>query len=132
MKNQNIKLATGKIVTLEAFNMSKTYRGWIVGSPSKEDNIEVINNICYPKDWGNRKSYVEKSKMLHSENILKPIIYSAWLSAKSINDKDNQYDGSSIIVTWFGDKKLNKSVKRIIIDGLGMFNWDNHAENYQF
>ena len=132
MKNQNIKLATGKIVTLEAFNMSKTYRGWIVGSPSKEDNIEVINNIYYPKDWGNRKSYVEKSKMLLSENILKPIIYSAWLSAKSINDKEKQFDGSEIIVIWLGETIKDKNIEELIVSGLGHFDWDKHASNFQF
>lgn len=132
MKNLNIKLATGKTVTLEAFHMTTTYGGMIVGRPSKEDNIEVINNISYPKDWGVRKSYIEKSNMYLSQDTLKPLVYSAWLSAEAINDKGNQFNGSDIIVIWFGDKELNKSIKGIIVDGLRMLDWDKHAENFNF
>lgn len=132
MGQLKIKLVSGKNVTLEAFQMSLTYSGLLAGEPTQEMNEKIINNFSSPKKWGGKKTYIEKTNMYRSENVLKPIIYSAWLSAKPINDKEKQFDGSDIVVVWFGNEKLNKSIKRIIVDGLGMFDWDNYAENYQF
>jgi hypothetical protein len=131
MKNIKIKLAIGKTVMLEAFHMSNTYAGMIVGKPSAEYNNEIIENISYPKDWGARKYYVAKSDIYLKEGVLKPIVYSAWLSAKSINDKERQFDGSSIVVIWLGDTIKSYTIEELIVFGLGKFDWDREAENYQ-
>ncbi|MFH6970883.1 hypothetical protein [Flavobacterium petrolei] len=130
MGQLKIKLASGKNVTLEAFHMSVTYSGLLAGEPTQEMNEKIINNFSSPKNWGARKSYIEKSNIYALENVLKPIIYSAWLSAKPINDKEKQFDGSEIVVVWFGNEKLNKSIKRIIVDGLEKFDWNKHAKNF--
>jgi hypothetical protein len=130
MKNLNIKLATGKIVTLESFNISTTYGGMLVGNPSKEDNIELVNNISYPKDWGTRKAVFNKSDLYISDDVLKPLVFSAWLSAEAINDKENQFDGSHIIVIWLGDTIKGKTLDELIVLGLENFDWNKHAENF--
>lgn len=130
MGQLKIKLASGKNVTLESFHMTKTYAGLLAGEPTKEMNEKIINNITYPKNWGASKSFIEKSNMYLSEDVLKPLVFSVRLSAKPINDKEKQFDGSEIIVIWFGNEKLNKSIKGIIVDGLENFDWDKHAKNF--
>lgn len=129
---ENIKLASGKIVTLESFHITKTYAGLLAGNPSKEVNLEIINNISYPKNWGVRKSYFDKSKVYLSEDILKPFVCTAWLSAEPINDKKKEYDGSSIVIIWLVDDFKGKSIEELIVSDLGKFEWDNIAENFQF
>ena len=132
MENIKIKLASGKNVTLESFHMTKTYAGLFAGETTKEMNEKIINNFSSQKNWGARKSYIEKSNMYLSEDVLKPLIYSASLSAKPINDKGKQFDGSSIIVIWFGDNIKDKNIEELIVSGIGKFDWDENAENYQF
>lgn len=132
MKNLKIKLLSGKNVTLEAFHMTTTYGGLIAGEPTKEMNEKIINNFSSQKNWGARKSYIEKSNMYLSEDVLKPLIYSASLSAKPINDKGKQFDGSSIFVIWFGDNIKDINIEELIVSGIGKFDWDENAENYQF
>lgn len=132
MKNLKIKLASGKNVTLEAFHMTTTYEGLLAGEPAKEMNEKIIDNLSYPKNWGVRKSYIEKSNMYLSEDVLKPLVFSAWLSAKPINDKEKKFDGSEIIVMWLGDTIKDKNIEKLIVSGLGHFDWDKHANNFQF
>lgn len=130
MGQLKIKLASGKKVTVEAFHMSITYSGLLAGEPTPEMNEKIISNFSSPKNWGAKKTYIEKTNMYRSENVLKPIIYSTWLSAKAINDKEKLFDGSEIVVVWFGAEELKKSIKRIIVDGLEKFDWNKHAENF--
>lgn len=130
MENLKIKLASGKIVTLEAFHMSRTYGCLITGKPNKEINTDIINNISYPSNWGKRKAVFNKSDLYISEDVLKPIVYSAWLSSKSINDKDNQFDGSDIVVIWFGDSLKGESIDKLIVSILEELDWDKNAENF--
>jgi hypothetical protein len=63
--------------------------------------------------------------------VLKPVIYSAWLDSDPVNDKENQFDGSWIVVSWFGEEQIEKSIKEIIEDGLSDFDYDEYAVNYQ-
>ncbi|HQZ25180.1 MAG TPA: hypothetical protein PLD18_07750, partial [Flavobacterium sp.] len=91
MENLKIKLATGKIVTIEAFHFTKTYGG-LIGNPSKEINQEIIKNISYPKNWGQRRAVFDRKDWYLSSEVLKPIIYSAWLTAESIGGKEKHND----------------------------------------
>lgn len=45
-----IKLKTGKIVEVEAFNMSRTYGGLLIGEPDEAMNDSIIGLISYSKD----------------------------------------------------------------------------------
>ncbi|WP_395048862.1 hypothetical protein [Flavobacterium sp.] len=132
MENLKIKLATGKIITIEAFHFTKTYGGLLTGEPSKEINEEIIKNISYPKNWGQRRAVFDRKDWYLSNEVLKPITYSAWLMAESIDDKEKQYDGSSIIVIWIDDEPKGKDIEEIIVSGIGLFDWEKFAENYQF
>jgi hypothetical protein len=132
MKNLKIKLASGKDVTLEAFHMTTTYEGLLAGEPAKELNEKIIDNLSYPKNWGVRKSYTEKSNMYLSKLVLKPLVFSARLSAEPVNDKGKQFDGSEIIVIWLGETIRDINIEELIVSGLGHFDWDKHANNFQF
>jgi hypothetical protein len=129
MENIKIKLSSGKIVTLEAFNMSMTYAGLLVGEPNNEMNDSIISQISYPTNWGTRKAVLNKTDMYTSKNVLKPIIYSVWLTASAVL-KIN--DGSSMVLIWFGENSTDKSIQEIIIKGVGGFDWNKHAESFEY
>lgn len=128
-----IKLNTGKEVYLEAFHCASTYAGLLVGSPTKESNEALIDHLSYPNEWGKKACVLKKSNMYFYENILKPISYSVWLSSSEpIGIKDKQSDGSALVILWFGEKQLDKSIQEIIVDGVGDIDWDKFADNFQF
>jgi hypothetical protein len=128
----NIKLIGGKKVILEGFNMEPTYAGLLAGIPTAESNQRLLKSIKYPKDWGNRATLLKKSDLYVSKDVLKPIIYSAWLSSpEPINDKDNEFDGSNLILIWLGDEHKDMSLQDLIVYWVGLVDWDKNAENYQ-
>lgn len=127
-----IKLKTGRIIEVEAFNMSRTYGGVLVGEPNEAMNDSIIGLISYSKDWGNRKALLNKEDMYVSKNILKPIIYSVWLTSDVVPDESNINDASSLVLLWFGVESEDKSIRDIITDGIDNIDWDGNAENIQF
>lgn len=128
-----IKLQTGKEVYLEAFHCTPTYAGLLAGVPTKESNETLIKHLSCPSNWGNRKCVMKKSDMYASENILKPIINSVWLSSSEpVDIKDKKSDGSELVLMWFGDEQLDKSIQEIIIEGVGDIVWNDFADSFQF
>ncbi len=129
-----IKLQSGKEIYVEAFHCTPTYAGLLLGSPTEESNEIMINNLSYPKGWGERPFILKKSDMYSEvKNLLKPIVYSVWLSSsETIDDKENQFDGCALIVMWFGNDEPNKTIQDIILDGVKNIDWNKFAENFQF
>jgi len=127
-----IKLQTRRIVEVEAFSMNRTYGGLLLGEPNEVINDRIISSISYCKDWGNRKALLEKKNMYSKKNILKPIIYSVWLTSEAVTEKLKIHDSSSIVLLWFGEEPMEKSIKDIIIEGISDFDWDKNAENIQY
>lgn len=130
MGNLKIKLATGKVVKLEAFHLTKTYGGLMLGHPTIEINKDIVRNISYPKSWGLRKSVYDRTNWYLSKEVLKPITYCAWLTAESIDDQEDIFDGSELIVIFIGNEPNNKTIEEVIVSGLGMFEWEKFAENF--
>lgn len=128
----NIKLKTGKTVTLESFNMSSTYGGLLIGEPNESMNDGIIGLITQSKEWGNRKVLLKKKNRYSSKNVLKPIVYKVWLTAEAVPSNSKEKDASSIVLIWFGEIELKKSIQEIIIEGVGNFDWDLNAENINF
>jgi hypothetical protein len=126
-----LELIGGKIVLLEGFHMEPTYAGLLAGIPTAESNQRLLKSITSPKYWGNRATLLKKSDLYASKDVLKPVIYSAWLSSEPINDKDNKYDGSNLILIWLGDENKEMTLHDLIIYGIGLFDWDKYAKNYQ-
>jgi hypothetical protein len=127
-----IKLQTGKEVYLQGFHCTPTYAGLLFGEPTIESNKRLIKDLSYPSEWGKRVTILKKSYMYISENNLKPILNCVWLSSDPFNNEFNQFNGSSIVVIWFSNKQLDKSITEIIVDGVGDIVWEEFAENYQF
>lgn len=128
-----IKLQSGKKVYIEAFHCTPTYSGLLVGNPNKELNERLLQQISSPVEWGQRKTLLKKSDLYVSNDVLKPIIYSVWLSStESIKSHGNEFEGSDIILIWLEDENLDISIKDNIKYGIGLFDWDKNAENYQF
>lgn len=130
MRILTIKLINGKEITVEGFNMKPTYIGLIFGEPEEIINDEILKKTTYPSEWGERKAVYKQKNIKKSKTELKPFIYSTWLTSKPVNDFKNQYEGSGIVMVWFGDEPLNKSIEEIITFELEKFDWDKHAENF--
>lgn len=70
--------------------------------------------------------------MYSKKNVLKPIIYSVWLTSEAVPEKSKANDANSIVLLWFGQESIDKSIKDIIIEGISDFDWDKNAENIQY
>lgn len=127
-----IKLKTGKVVSLETFSMSMTYGGLLVGKPDEAMNDGIIGQITHSKEWGNKKVFIKKTDQYSSKNVLKPIIYTVWLTADAVPTGSEIKDASSIVLIWFGEEHPNKSLTEIIVEGVGNFDWDSNAENIYY
>jgi hypothetical protein len=128
-----IKLQSGKEVYVEAFHCTPTYAGLLVGTPTKESNEVLLQQISSPVEWGQRKTLLKKSDLYVSKDVLKPIVYSVWLSSsESINNQGNEFDGSDVILIWLEDENIDMTIKDNVEFGIGLLDWDNHAENFQF
>lgn len=132
MKNQTIKLDCGHEVEVIAIDIRRTYGEFLAGYPTFEDNIYVIENLRVPEHWGKRKTV----KYLDSFNLdlktFKPYTVFLWLSLdKSVNDPQNKFDGSEVVIVWTIEDLFTFSVNSLIADGIKSFDWENHAINTQ-
>ena len=125
----NIKLNEGTEVYVEAFHCTPTLAGVIAYSISDSVNQELIQNLSYPKDWGTRVCVTKKSDMFASENILKPVINSVWLSS-SKPLKDTEADGADLVIMWFSYEQLDKTIQEIINAGVRDIPWKKFATDF--
>lgn len=124
-----IKLNSGIELKVEAFNTTYTYAGLILGTPSNESNQRLINHLQYPNDWGDRVCVMKKSDMYASENILKPVINSVWLSSpEPIKDKNSF--GADLVVMFFSYENLEMTIQQIILNGVRDIMWEKFATDY--
>lgn len=129
MNYRQIKLSNGKIVTLEDFRMQFVYDGILLGKPSKELNEKLIANFV--KTFNSNKVLVLLEDAFVSEELLKPILFSAQLVSGPVNDKEGLYDGSYLNIVWFGDDFKNTTIEKMIMD-LKNFDYEKEAQNYEF
>lgn len=129
MNYRQIKLSNGKIVTLEDFRMQFVYDGILLGKPSKELNEKLIANFV--KTFNSNKVLVLLEDAFVSEELLKPILFSAQLVSGPVNDKEGLYDGSYLNIVWFGDDFKNTTIEKMIKD-LKNFDYEKEAQNYEF
>ena len=52
--------------------------------------------------------------------------------AEPVDIKDKKSDGSELVLMWFGDEQLDKSIQEIIIEGVGDIVWKDFADSFQF
>ena len=129
MNYREIKLANGKIVTLERFKMEFIYDGILVGKPNREINDRIISDAI--KEFKQNKVLVLMDDAYTSEDLLKPIMITAGLTSQPINDNDEIFDGSYLNIIWFSNDFKTNSIDKMI-GNLKNFDWNLEAENYQF
>lgn len=129
MNYRQIKLANGKIVTIEDFRMQFVYDGMLLGQPNKEVNEKIISNFI--KSFNSNKVFVIMDDAYVSEDQLKPILFSAQLVAEPVNDTEGIFDGSYLNIVWFGNDFKSNAINKMIMD-LKSFDWDAEAQNYEF
>tara|TARA_R110000823_G_scaffold118990_18_gene243189 strand:- start:1447 stop:1836 length:390 start_codon:yes stop_codon:yes gene_type:complete len=129
MNYREIKLASGKIVTLERFKMEFIYDGILVGNPNKEINDRIISDAI--KEFKQNKVLVLMDDAYASEDLLKPIMITVGLTSQPINDSEGMFDGSYLNIIWFSNDLKTNSIDKMIVN-LESFEWNTEAENYQF
>ena len=129
MNYREIKLANGKIVTLERFKMEFIYDGILVGKPNRETNNRIISDAV--KEFNQNKVLVLMEDAYASEDLLKPIMITAGLTSQPINDSEEMFDGSYLNIIWFSNDFKTNSIDKMI-GNLESFDWNIEAENYQF
>jgi hypothetical protein len=129
MNYREIKLANGKVVTIERFKMEFIYDGILVGKPNKEINDRIISDAI--KEFKQNKVLVLMEDAYASEDLLKPIMITAGLTSQPINDNEGMFDGSYLNIVWFSSDFKANSIDKII-GNLESFDWNTQAENYQF
>ena len=130
MKNQTIKLDCGHEVEVIAIDIRRTYGEFLAGEPTLEDNIYVVSNLKAPVHWGKRKTVKYMDSFDLNLKTFKPYMVFLWLSSdKSVNDPQNMFDGSEVVIVWTIDDLFSFSVYSLIEDGIKGFDWVNHAIN---
>ena len=128
MNYREIKLANGKVVTLERFKMEFIYDGILVGKPNKEMNDRIISDAI--KKFNQNKVLVLMDNAYTSEDLLKPIMITAELTSVPINDNEEIYDGSYINVIWFSNDFKTSTIEKMIANL--KFDYEDEAKNYEF
>jgi hypothetical protein len=129
MNYRQIKLANGKIVTIEEFKMQFVYDGMLLGRPNKEVNEKIISNFI--KSFNSNKVYMIMDDAYVTEDRLKPILFSAQLTSHPINDVEGIFDGSYLNIVWFGDDFKSNTIDKVIMN-LKNFDYEKEAQNYEF
>ena len=128
MNYREIKLANGKIVTLERFKMEFIYDGILVGKPNKEMNDRIISDAI--KEFKLNKVLVLLDNAYTSEDLLKPIMITAELTSQPINDTEEMFDGSYLNIIWFSNDFKTNSIEKMIANL--KFDYEGEAKNYEF
>ena len=130
MKNQTIKLECGHEVEVIAIDIRRTYGEFLAGQPTFEDNIYVIENLKAPEHWGKRKTVKYMDSFDLNLKTFLPYTVFLWLSSnKSVNDPQNKFDGSEVVIVWTIDDMFTFSVNSLIEEGIQDFDWKKHAIN---
>ena len=128
MNYREIKLANGKVITLERFKMEFIYDGILVGKPNKEMNDRIISDAI--KEFNQNKVLVLMDNAYTSEDLLKPIMITAELTSQPINDSEVMFDGSYLNIIWFSNDFKTNSIDKMIANL--KFDYEDEAMNYQF
>ena len=130
MKKQTIKLDCGYEVEIIAIDIRRTYGEFLAGEPTLEDNIYVIENLKVPEHWGKRKTIKYMDSFNLNMRTFKPYTVFLWLSSdKSVNDPQNKFDGSEVVIVWTIEDLFTFSVNSLIADGIKGFDWKSVAIN---
>ena len=130
MKKQTIKLDCGHEVEVIAIDIRRTYGEFLAGEPTLEDNVYVVENLKAPEHWGKRKTVKYMDSFNLNLKTFKPYTVFLWLSSdKSVNDPQNKFDGSEVVIVWTIDDLFSFSINSIIEENIKKFDWESYAVN---
>jgi hypothetical protein len=131
MKKQIIKLDCGHEVEVIAIDIRRTYGEFLAGEPTYEDNVYVNENLKVPEHWGKRRTIKYLDSFDLNLKTFRPYAVFLWLSSdKSVNDPQNKFDGSEVVIVWTIDDLFSFSVNSLIKEGIQEFDWERCAVNY--
>lgn len=106
--------------------MGYTYSGLLEGRINEALNQRLLNQITYPKNWGERPLYKIAPP---NSTELPPVYYSVLLN--SYDTKDSKNHGSELVVLWFGDHP-KESIEEIIKKGVKGVDWKVYSKDFQY
>jgi hypothetical protein len=121
-------LKNGRKITVNNINIDSVYDRIFIEPSSPEMINELMDTFRYPScQWGDyRSSIMRKDFDKIAQGILPDFFISLWLTSSPLND-DN-FDGSELIISFFSNLDISKTLDEIISDGLDDI--DNVYEDY--
>ncbi|MGO9265312.1 MAG: hypothetical protein ACLQBA_10600 [Candidatus Binataceae bacterium] len=140
IRKRDFSLVCNRGVDLKAFHMEETYGGWLEGAIVEEYNDRLISQARsrLDKTWGfSGAIYVipptSRIVRIHSINrrkvLLPPWCYHALLTSKAIDD---HYCGSSLVVIWFGEREMERTVHEMVEGACRYVPWDQYAKDFDY
>ena len=130
MENPSFELYDGASVFIRAFNLSYTYEYLIEGKPTKELNDLILNSITLPNDWKMLPHVVIMKDIYSVPDIIKQYKVTAWLVILPEFNKELDYDGKEIAVTFFINEINSKSIEQIVLNSIQFTNWPEYADKF--
>jgi hypothetical protein len=122
------RLKCGTEVIIEEIQISQTY-GEVIAGDNIESNIYLYDKLSAPRSWGQRKTVFNKNDFnLNQEWQFYTV--NVWLTSEAIDDTKGIFDGSQTVILFTTDSILDKTIKDLVLEKLGDFNYKLHAENY--
>lgn len=132
MRQEVFKMKSGHELTVKGIQIQQTYGEILVGEPTLEDNIRIYDRLDVPANWHVRKCvFSTKSFNLDKKKFLPYTLY-IWLeSRKSVNDPENEFDGSELVIIGTVKSIINFSVSELIEEVIIDFDWEKYAINFK-
>ncbi len=132
MKNEVIKLKSGHELTIRGIQIETTYAEILAGEPTLEDNIRIYDSLDVPPNWYARKCVFSMKSFGLDKKKFAPFIVYVWVeSHKSVDDPNNQFDMSELVIIGTINSINNFCVKELINDVLKDFDWEKYAVNIE-
>ena len=128
-----IALPDGKTVTVDRFEMTRTYLGLIEGIP-RQPYIEkrISKALAYVNEhWKRPKTIVIPPEICDPDSetpVLPTLTMMAQLS--SLDSYKEGDDGSWLNIVWFADIDNQKTITEFVTEALQHVNWEEEAEGF--
>ncbi len=131
-ENQTLEfqLKSGRKVVLKAFRLDLTYGNMIEGDPDPFVNKMVFERIGRPDGFREMATHVIMPLEEEIKDILPPFYCTVQL--KSYEGIQRKGAGSEMILVFFVEDVINKSIGQLIQEGIEDLDWDSHAHEFDW
>ena len=128
-----ITVPTGQTVSVDQFEMKRTYLGLIEGIPSKdhvESHIRAVE-AHVRESWIRPRIVVIPPDILDADSD-KPVLPTLTMMAQlsTLDRRNDDEDGSWLNLVWFADIDNEKSIRDFVAEALEKVDWNKEAEAY--